>query len=264
MLAIQPVFLICSFAAAFSFSLYARGWRATLQTLLWQLPLIALCTIINPLISSVGTNEVFRIYTKAIFAESLAWGACMGLMLASVMLWFVNATQVLSSDKVLAVLGRRLPTLGLMISMSLRLMPQFLDRGRLIESTARAASSACQDRPGRKMATRARLVSVLMGWSMEDSLETADAMRSRGWGALAKRTSYRRYRFRRFDAIVAAGLALLGALNAALVWEALGQFHFYPTMAPLSLWWGYLPYLAFFFLPLGACLVDDAKWKAIP
>ena len=48
-----------------------------------------------------------------------------------------------------------------------------------------------------------------MGWSMEDSLETASAMKARGWGAAVRRTTYARHRFRRLDV---AALAVGGAL----------------------------------------------------
>lgn len=260
MTAIQPVFLALSFVAAFSFSVYARGWRASLRALLWQVPLIALCALVNPLFSSVGTTELFRVGTKAVYGESLAFGACMGLMLASVMLWFLNAAQVLTSDKVMAVFGNGLPTVGLMVSMAMRLVPQFVERGRVIDSTLQAASSACPRGVMEKTGGRVRLVSVLMGWSMEDSLETADAMRARAWGAAKRRTSYQRYRFGAFDAAAAVALAVLAAVNALLAWAACSQYQFYPTMGVLGFWWGYVPYAVFLFLPLAVCLVDDVRW----
>ena len=261
MAALQPVLLALSFVAAFSFSVYARGWRASLRILLWQVPLIALCALVNPLFSSMGTTELFRVGTNAVYGESVAFGACMGLMLASAMLWFSNAAQVLTADKVMAVWGNSLPTVGLMVSMTMRLVPQFVQRGRLIGSTAQAASSARPRTVAEKAAGRVRLVSVLMGWSMEDSLETADAMRARAWGATRRRTSYQRYRFGPFDTAASVCLGALVAADALLAWMACSQYHFYPTLSSLVLWWGYVPYAALLFLPLAACLIDDARWR---
>ena len=263
MMAIQPVLLAFSFIAALSFGAYTRGWLATLKTLAWQLPLIALCAAINPLFSMVGFTELFRIGSSAIYVESVAFGACMGMMLASIMLWFYNASQVLTSDKVLAVLGNVAPTIGLMVSMALRLVPQFVKRGRLIGSTVLATSSAKPRNAAEKTATHVRLISVLMGWSMEDSLETADAMRARAWGAAHKRTTYQRYRFYTFDMVASVSFALLVFINAFLAWAACSQYHFYPTMSNLIMWWGYVPYALFMFLPLLICLIDDMRWRQI-
>lgn len=84
---------------------------------------------------------------------------------------------MLEYDKVLALLGNAAPVLALMISMCMRLIPQFLRRGRTVLAVQDAI-----DVPGRAPAdpvrSRLRASSVLMGWGMEDSLERADAMRS--------------------------------------------------------------------------------------
>lgn len=69
-----------------------------------------------------------------------------------------------------------------------------------------------------------------MGWGMEDSLERADAMRSRGWGAVARRTTYARYRLGRGDVAALAGLAVFGVATAAVAWTATTQYSFYPQL----------------------------------
>ncbi|MDR2715758.1 MAG: energy-coupling factor transporter transmembrane protein EcfT [Coriobacteriaceae bacterium] len=263
MLAIHPVFLALSFSAAFSFSLYARGWRPSLWTLAWQVPLVVLCALVNPLFSGAGSTELFRIASRTVFVEGVAFGACMGLMLAAALLWFSNAALVLTSDKVLGVLGGLLPTVGLMVSMTMRLVPQLVERGRLIERTLKAASSARTHTGVEGVAGRVRQVSVLMGWSLEDSLETADAMRARAWGATRRRTTYVRHRFRRFDCAAAAVCLALGAASAVLAWVACVHYRFYPVMGSLGPWWGYLPFALFVSLPLLLCLVDDARWKKV-
>jgi len=264
MLAIQPILLGITFTAAFAFSVYARGWRASLRTLSWQLPLIILCAAINPVFSTVGSTEVFVIGSKAVYLESIVFGACMGLMLAAVITWFFNAAQVLSSDKVLSVLGNTAPTIGLMVSMIMRLVPQFVERGRLIDSTAQAVSSAAPRNKAEQTRARIRLVSVLMGWSMEDSLETADAMRARAWSSTRKRTSYQRYRFGTYDTVVSLSLSVLVVVNALIAWAACTQFQFFPTLGSLALWWGYIPYALFMSMPLLLCLTDDLKWGRVP
>jgi energy-coupling factor transport system permease protein len=264
MAAMQPVLLAISFLAALSLSFYLRGWRTTGKTLLWQLPLVALCALINPLFSMVGSTELFRIGQHAVYLESVAFGACMGLMLAAVMLWFFNASHVLTTDKVLAVLGNILPVVGLMISMAMRLVPQFVRRGKLIGSAANAVAAARPRGKREQVGARLRIVSVLMGWSMEDSLETADAMKARGWGAAKKRSSYRRYRFGSFDVGAGVTLTILVLLSGLLAWVACSQYRFYPTMSTLTLWWGYIPYALLMVAPLLLAATCELRWRKMP
>ena len=109
MAAMQPVYLALSLAAALSYSIVLRGVRATLRTALWQMPLILVMAVANPLFSAMGSTELFRIGLRAFYLESLVFGACMGAMLACVLLWFSNASRVLSSDKVMALFGNAAP-----------------------------------------------------------------------------------------------------------------------------------------------------------
>lgn len=261
MAAMQPVYLLVSLAAALALGAVLRGVRAVARSLAWQLPLVAIVALANPLFSASGSTELFRIGARAFYLESFVYGACMGVMLASVLLTFSNASRVLTSDKIMALFGGVVPTVGLMMSMTARLVPQFVRRGGDIEGVARACTAA---RPvattspdstkgaGRRLRFREhmRLTSVLMGWSMEDSLETADAMKARGWGAAPKRTTYARFLFRRLDACALAFLMVVGASAVVAAWAACAQFRFYPFIAGFASWWSYAPYVLFAALPL--------------
>lgn len=155
--------------------------------------MILIIAVLNPLFSASGSTELFRIGMRAVYLESMVYGLCMGGLFVASVLWFEAAASMLGYDKVLALLGNAAPVIALMISMCMRLIPQFLRRGRTVLAVQDAI-----DVPGRAPAgpvrSRLRASSVLMGWGMEDSLERADAMRSRGWGAVTRRTTYARYR----------------------------------------------------------------------
>lgn len=261
MAAFQPVYLGLALVSGFAYSACLRGWRAAARSAAWQLPLLLIVAVANPLFSASGSTELFRIGLRAIYLESLEFGLCMGVMLVSVVLWFSNASHVLSIDKVMALFGNVAPVVALMLSFAARLVPQYVRRGAEIEAVQHATSAARPRSAKERGAFRLRQVSVLMGWSMEDSLETADAMRARGWGAAPKRTAYRRFRFRARDAAALAALALLVGANAVLAWTACGQFSFYPTMSRLALWWGYAPYVVLVFLPLVLQIAEDVRWK---
>ncbi len=273
MAALQPVCLLTSFAGALAYSVVLRGWRPAGRTLAWQLPLAAMVALANPLFSASGSTELFRIGVRAFYAESFAFGACMGLMLTSMLITLSNAAHVLTADKVLALFGNVAPTVGLMLSMTARLVPQFARRGADIGDVQRACTAALPHVPqGGESAGRSRrrsalrgnlrLASVLMGWGMEDSLETASAMRARGWGAAARRTTYARHRFRRLDAVALAAGGALALLAAFAAWAACAQFRFYPTVAGFAPWWTYPPYALLAFLPLLLTARERLRWRA--
>lgn len=262
MAAMQPVYVLISFIGALAYAVVLRGWHATARSLAWQLPLVVVVALANPLFSASGFTELFRIGSRVFYLESFVFGACMGLMLATVLIVFSNASAVLTSDKVMALFGGVAPTIGLMLSMTARLVPQFVRRGTDIAAVQRACTAARPSGVGKTAVRRGylRLASVLMGWSMEDSLETAGAMRARGWGAAGRRTTYARSCIRRFDVVALACGGVLALAAAAGAWTACGQFRFYPTIGGFAPWWSYLPSVLFVALPLMLTAKEHAQW----
>ena len=277
MAVMQPVYLLLTFCGLLALDIALRGVKPALRNLVWQAPLIMILAIANPLFVSAGSTELFRVGMHAVYLESLLYGACQGLMFANVLLAFSLSARIISSDKVMCVLGNAAPTLALMLSMVMRLVPQFIRRGKTILSVQKACTStvsperlactaahpnaenvAAAPRREKHVAKRKviasylRLSTVLMGWGMEDSLETADAMRSRGWGASVKRTSYQRYRFRCQYALACAAIALVAAAAAASAWAACAQFSFYPRFDGIAPWFSYAPYAILVAFPVVA------------
>ena len=259
MFSMQPVLIALSLAGGLAYGFATRGTVRTLGALRWQLPVILIIALVNPLFSASGSTELFRIGMRAVHLESLVYGLCMGGLFVASVLWFEAAASMLEYDKVLALLGNAAPVIALMISMCMRLIPQFLRRGRTVLAVQDAI-----DVPGRAPAdpvrSRLRASSVLMGWGMEDSLERADAMRSRGWGAAARRTTYARYRLGRRGAVALVGLALLGAVAIAVAWTATTQYSFYPQLLVPAPWAGYMVYAAWMLLPSVLRAIDEKRF----
>ncbi len=293
MAAMQPIYLLISFCAALVYNVILRGIRSVLHTLIWLVPFIALIALVNFALSAVGTTEIARIGSHAFYLESLVYGTSMGLMLASVILTFSNAAQVLTSDKIMALLGNVIPTISLMTCMVARLVPQFVRQGESIGSLRRACTAAegvqsfqgsavqtehdayntqtarrerkaqTKQRARRNSSLRiwAREISVLMGWSMENSIDTADSMRARGWGSHKHRTTYMRYHFRLSDGVALAFLAVLMTSCAIAAFTACSQFEFYPQMGVFAPWWSYIAYMLFAVLPLVAEGLEWLRWR---
>lgn len=274
MCAMQPVYLALCLLGALAWRCCLVGVEGALRPLLWQLPLALVVAVANAAFVSSGSTVILRVGVRAFYLEALLYGLCQGLMLVDVLTCFANASEVLTADKVMGLLGASMPTVALMLSMTMRLVPRFSRRA----SEATGATSACTaaggqagradpSGGGRRRARRrrldegVRLSTVLLGWGLEDSLETADSMRARGWGAAPVRTSYRRQRFRPADALALSLVALLAVASALSAWAACRDFSFYPQAQGLAPWFSYAPYVAFLLLPLVLHLKEVLTWR---
>lgn len=256
MLAVHPVLVTLSLSGALAFSLVARGAAATVRGLAWQLPLLVLVCLLNPFFSASGSTLLLKVGPRSVYLESLAYGATMGALLVATVLWFEDAAAVLTQDRLLALAGRRARSVPLVASMAAQLVPQMLGRARSVRAAARACTAAGPRPPARDELLRTS--TMLLSWSLEDSLERADAMRARGWESGSPRTRFRPERFRARDAVAAAGIAALLALGAAGAWAACSSWEFYPRMSGLAPWWCYLPFALLALLPAVAELA--ARW----
>lgn len=278
MFAPHPVYAGISLAGGLACSFALRGVSATLKGLRWQVPMLVLVCIANPLFTASGSTELWRLGSLVVYKESLAYGAMMGGVMVASILWFECAACLLPEDKVLALGGKALPTVSLMVSMAAQLVPQLVRHGQSVQGVQRACTAAVplgnpsrsQDGNGAEVPARrakllpyARLSNMLMGWALEDSLERSDAMRARGWGARPPyaRSTYQSYRFRASDAAKLVALGCLVGLNAFLAYVACSQWHFYPTMPRLVIWWGYVPFAVQVLLPTVMQSIAWLYWR---
>lgn len=262
MAALQPVFVALSFLGALACSVVCRGARATAGSFVWIVPLWLVVAIANPLFSASGSIEILRIGVRAVYVESLVYGACSGGMLASVFLWFSSYAACMNSANTMALFGNVLPIVSLMVSQVMRLVPQFVARGRGIAAAQDAVSAAAPQTKRQQTAGRLRIVSVLMGWGMEDGIERSDAMRARGYDCGARRTTYKRYRFGRADASVLAAIVVLAAVAGACAAAVCLRFSFYPTLSGWGAWWAYLPYALLMAVPSALRFKEWLLWRS--
>lgn len=262
MACMHPVYIALSLAGALACSVVCRGGRATLLSLRWVVPLCLVVAIANPFFVASGSTELFRIGQRAIYAEAVLYGLCSGGMFAAVFLWFAFYSACLDSERTMMLFGRVLPVVTLMVSQVLRLVPQFVSRGRSIIAVQQAASAAAPRTKREQTRSRMRVVNVLMGWGMEDTLERSDAMRARGYQCGAARTTYQRFRFGAADACVLACIAVLALATALCAVVQLTGFSFYPTVQLAGSWWQFVPYALLMLVPALLTALDWWQWRS--
>ncbi|MEG1857533.1 MAG: energy-coupling factor transporter transmembrane component T, partial [Pseudoflavonifractor sp.] len=109
-----------------------------------------------------------------------------------------------------------------------------------------------------------RILSIMVTWALENAIETADSMKSRGYG-LPGRTAFSIYRFDRRDRAALWTIAGLGGYILSMALAGGFYCRYFPSYkaAPWDLWSvsGFLAYLALCALPLAIDLWEDRKWR---
>lgn len=257
--AVQLAGLVC--AALFALRCTGRGFGRRMAMLL---PLMLLAAVVNPLVSHQGVTVLFRFPSgNACTLESVLYGISAAVRLGTAVLWFMGWNAVMTSDKFVYLFGRILPSLSLTLSMGLRFVPRLLRRTREVAQAQKLARPA--ERGWLASIRRAgRVVSIVVTWALENALDTADSMKSRGYG-LPKRTAFSLFRFTLRDGIclgilaALGGTVLAGSLTGGLKWW------YYPapggaTGVQAALWTAAFVLLAAF--PLIFDAKEAIQWRA--
>ena len=172
----------------------------------------------------------------------------------------------MTSDKFIYLFGRVAPALSLVLSMTLRFVPQFRAQLHTISEAQRTLG---RDVSSGSVLTRLRIAlrtfSILITWSLETAIETADSMKSRGYG-LPGRTAFSLYRFSRRDRLLLLWLTLCGAYVAA-GWALGGvKWRYYPTARGALTPYSASVLFAYFLLCLTPVLLqrrEERTWSSI-
>ena len=194
------------------------------------LPLLIFTALLNPLLSGRGETVLFSFpWGAPCTAESLLYGLCTALRLASVILWFGVWNAVITTDKFTFLFGRFLPSLALTVCMGLRLVPRLLGRLREVSDVQK-----CLDPSAKGLRHAGRCVSVVISWALENAMDTADSMKSRGYG-LKGRSYFTIYRSAREDALCLGLTLALGIACIVPLCTGAADAAFFPS---LQLEWG--------------------------
>ena len=257
-----------SLTCAIIYAVQAGGKKAVLFTLKWCLPIMLLTAFMNPAFSHEGITILLYFPTgNPLTLESILYGLSAGTMIATVMLWFLSFNRCLTSDKFIYLFGRIIPAMSLVLSMTLRFIPKFKAQ---MDSVVDAQKSIGRDIAEGSLWHRTQIaitvLSIMVTWALENAIETADSMKSRGYG-LKGRTAFSIYRFDDRDKMALVYLGFCGLyLLSGMMASAFG-FRYFPSIRYIGL---NAMTLSFQFVYLILCLMpvvlnwaEERKWKAI-
>ena len=237
----HPVILLISFGAAVAYAIQLNDAKKMKQQVLLLLPVMLMAAVLNPMFNHKGvTILTYLPGGNPLTLESLLYGLAAAVMLAAVMLWFNCYTAVMTSDKFVYLFGRIIPALSLVLSMILRFIPRCqVQLVAIREAQSCIGRSVHRGTVWQRVRCAVQMVSILVTWAMEQAIETADSMRSRGYG-LPGRTAFSIYRFEKRDKLALLWLAG-GAAVIAVGWRCgVLAWSYYPLMqgnllTPLSM-----------------------------
>ena len=227
----HPVCLVISLLGAAIYDCCLRGRAAVIRSFWVLLPMALLAAIINPAFNHEGVTILTYLPSgNPLTLESILYGLAAAGMLTGVILWFSCVTVVMTSDKWVFLLGRVIPALSLILSMTLRFVPKFKRQFQIVRE---AQSCAGRDTENGSLLRRARnlvaVFSILVTWSLENAIETADSMKSRGYG-LPGRTAFSLYKLDDRDKGLLVWLLCCG-LFLGSIWLLGGlDWRYYPNI----------------------------------
>ena len=265
MFCLDPILLLLSLSGGVFYQI-ARKSARPLKTHAYFLLLFLLSVLVNPIFSHNGVTVLFVVNDSPITLEATVYGAVAGLMILTVLYWFRAFTQIFTSDKLLYLFSRISPKLALVLSMGLRYVPLFGEQARKIRETQTVLGLYKDGNVVDRFRGGVRVFSVMVTWSLENGIITADSMTARGYG-LGRRTHFSIFRFRRGDWLLLAATIVLTAVCLSALALTPASFTCYPAIlwpqfSPLTLA-AYGSYGLLAFLPTILEAKEALKWRSL-
>lgn len=265
---LHPILLGIAIISAFTYSVMLNGIKTVKINALYLLPTLLLMAALNPVFNHQGTTILLYMRNgNPITLESIFYGAAVACMFITVILWFSCYNVVMTSDKFIYLFGRIIPSLSLILSMVLRFVPRYKAQIKVISNAQKCIGrDASQGNIIKRAQNGIKILSIMTTWALENAIETADSMKSRGYG-LPKRTSFSLFYFDSRDKT--ALIAIIGLITIVLAGSAaeLNTMRFFPSIKMVKVTFFsicvYCTYFILCMLPVFINIVENIKWRYI-
>ncbi len=264
----HPVCLCVSLACSFAYSVMLKGRKAIKTNLLYMLPTMLLTALINPAFNHEGVTIIrYLPGGNPLTLESIVYGLSAAVMLVSVICWFSCYNEVMTRDKFIYVFGRIIPSVSMIISITLRFVPKFAAH---LKTVINAQKCIGRDMSHGSALQRAKnglaILSIMTTWALENAIETADSMKSRGYG-LPRRTAFSVFTFDKRDTKTLVIIAVLGLYTLVGGISDGMYFRYFPSIkaaefSPFSLS-VFAAHMLLCIYPIIIEIVEVRRWKAL-
>lgn len=267
MLFMHPIFVGISLISSIIYALLINGEKALKLNILFGIPMFIFIALANPIFTHRGATLLFYFRGNPITYESIKYGIMSAAMMLSVIMWFSCCNTIITSDKVIYIFGKFIPSIALMISMTLKLIPKLINQTKIIAAAQRTIGFDCTS--GNLIARikgSMRILSILVTWTLEEGVETSDSMRARGYG-VKKRTTFSIFIFNRQDFIMLIFIIICFVVCFIGYGSGFGKLSFYPKVAKINFSikaiFIYTTFLALNTTPIFLEIMEAIKWKSL-
>ena len=259
-LTMNPVLLLLSFFCALFSNVIIKHTNATWMYLI----LLLAISVTNPVFSHNGETVLFYMLGQRITLEAFIFGFFAGVRIVSTIYWFALFGTVFKQDKLNWLLGKMSPKLGVVFSMALRFIPLVKKNAKDIYNAQITMCTFDTSSLSGKLQLLCNVFSALVSLSIENAIETADTMRSRGFEN-KNRTAFSLFKFKKKDLFIISAIILLDLIVVYFLVSGFGEFYYYPSIR-FATWNNacvifYFLYALLCALPMINDLMEDLRWK---
>ena len=262
-LSMNPVVCILSMTCGIIYRIVLKE-SGILRELLQYVAVIIMVTIMNMLLSHNGETVLFYINDNRITMDAAVYGIFSGIMIAAVIAWCRSLSTDLTEDKILYLMGNVSSDMALVLSMVMRFIPVYVRQAEKVSETYKVIDKNKEDNIISKIRSALRVYDSVLGYGIENSIDTADSMRARGYGC-CRRTMYHRFSMGRTDIIYIALILADIVIYGVCMKNNIVSYSFYPTMDILGVGIKYMFFYVSFgtlvAVPLIEELKERIKWK---
>ncbi len=225
----NPVFMATAFVCSALFA-FMINRRLAVRTLIAATPVIVVAVLINMLFSNAGVTPLFRLPGgNNVTLETLIFSLFTAAMAVSLVMWFIGLNKCITTDKTVYLFGKLLPSLALLLSMTLRAVPMFARRAKQTAAAQRFVGNDIYKGTLReRIRSGVNVLSVAVTDTLEHSAYTARSMKYRGYGT-AKRTAYSVFSFTPTDIVITAITVITAAGITLLYAGGYAYYNYYPA-----------------------------------
>ena len=263
----HPLFSLVSLIISFSYYLTLSKGKSK-KFLLWYIVMFIAVVFFNGVMNTMGNTVLFIwLKNRPVTFEALFYGAVTGINFVSVMLWFSCYNIIMTTDKFTYLFGRFAPSITLVLSMILRLIPNLIKKTRTIIGARNCigkgtAGNTFKDKLNNGLET----LSILTSCALEDAVITADSMRSRGY-VDDNHTSYHTYKKQNRDIVVAVLFAVTAVAVIICIFTGCTQMQFLPAIVfpktTVFTYIGITGYALFLSIPLIIEFSEEITWHIL-
>ncbi|MGI6216527.1 MAG: energy-coupling factor transporter transmembrane component T, partial [Coriobacteriales bacterium] len=144
---VHPAYLLADLVFACLFFLLIKG-SSGLKFLGGMAVLVVVLTFLNPLFNTSGPTVLFTYFGGRPYTlEALLYGLAIAVMFATVLIWFACYNATMSSDKFIYLFGKFAPSVSLVLTMVLRLVPNYRRQADKISSARMCVGKSPSEGP---------------------------------------------------------------------------------------------------------------------